>query len=85
LGSRLTFQVSKKTPKRSQSTKGSHKNNFIFYMPLHFARLRCESLEQHDIPSLPDIHARLPADPPARVANIGCGGGWSSIAINDRK
>ena len=33
------------------------------------------------LPSLPDIHARLLADPPARIADIGCGGGWSSIAM----
>jgi 2-polyprenyl-3-methyl-5-hydroxy-6-metoxy-1,4-benzoquinol methylase len=33
------------------------------------------------LPSVPDIHARLQADPPARVADVGCGCGWSSIAI----
>ena len=33
------------------------------------------------LPSIPDIHARLLADPPARIADIGCGGGWSSIAM----
>ncbi|GBD14509.1 Demethylrebeccamycin-D-glucose O-methyltransferase [bacterium HR25] len=33
------------------------------------------------LPSIPDLHARLMADPPARVADIGCGAGWSSIAI----
>ena len=33
------------------------------------------------LPSLPDIHARLLVDPPARIADIGCGGGWSSIAM----
>lgn len=33
------------------------------------------------LPALPDVDARLRADPPARVADIGCGGGWSSIAI----
>lgn len=33
------------------------------------------------LPSVPDVHARLNADPPARVADIACGGGWSSIAI----
>jgi SAM-dependent methyltransferase len=32
-------------------------------------------------PSLPNIHSRLQADPPARVADIGCGAAWSSIAI----
>jgi SAM-dependent methyltransferase len=27
------------------------------------------------------VHARLSAEPPARVADIGCGAGWSSIGI----
>ena len=34
------------------------------------------------LPSVPDVHERLlRADAPARVADIGCGTGWSSIAI----
>jgi 2-polyprenyl-3-methyl-5-hydroxy-6-metoxy-1,4-benzoquinol methylase len=33
------------------------------------------------LPALPDIHARLLAEPGARVADIGCGGGWSAIAL----
>lgn len=33
------------------------------------------------LPSIPDIHRRLSADPPARVADIGCGTGWSSIGM----
>lgn len=33
------------------------------------------------IPSMPDLHSRLQASPPARIADIGCGGGWSSIAF----
>lgn len=33
------------------------------------------------LPQIPQVHARLQADPPARVADIGCGTGWSSIAI----
>jgi SAM-dependent methyltransferase len=33
------------------------------------------------LPAIPDLHARLQADPPARVAEIGCGAGWASIAI----
>jgi len=33
------------------------------------------------IPALPDLDARLRSDPPARVADIGCGGGWSSIGV----
>ena len=33
------------------------------------------------LPAIPDVHARLQADQPARVADIGCGAGWSSLAI----
>ena len=33
------------------------------------------------LPSIPDLHARLKSDPPAHVADIGCGLGWSSIGI----
>ena len=29
----------------------------------------------------PDVHARLQADPPARVLDVGCGYGWSTIAL----
>jgi 2-polyprenyl-3-methyl-5-hydroxy-6-metoxy-1,4-benzoquinol methylase len=38
-------------------------------------------LTQEWIPAMLDVHARLQADPPARVADIGMGLGWSSIAI----
>lgn len=33
------------------------------------------------LPAMPDVHARLLADPPAAVADVGCGAGWSSLAI----
>lgn len=33
------------------------------------------------LPAIPDIDARLQAEPPARVADIACGTGWSSIAM----
>jgi SAM-dependent methyltransferase len=33
------------------------------------------------LPSIEDVHERLLADPPARVADVACGAGWSSIAI----
>jgi SAM-dependent methyltransferase len=33
------------------------------------------------LPRIADVHGRLRADPPARVADVGCGAGWSSIAI----
>lgn len=32
-------------------------------------------------PKLPDLHQRLQSDPPARVADVACGGGWAAIAI----
>jgi 2-polyprenyl-3-methyl-5-hydroxy-6-metoxy-1,4-benzoquinol methylase len=38
-------------------------------------------LGQAWLPAIPDVHARLQNDPPARVADVGCGSGWSSIAI----
>lgn len=31
--------------------------------------------------AIPDIHERLQADPPARVLDVACGAGWSSLAI----
>ena len=34
------------------------------------------------LPAVPDVHERLvAADPPARVVDIGCGEGWSTLAI----
>jgi 2-polyprenyl-3-methyl-5-hydroxy-6-metoxy-1,4-benzoquinol methylase len=33
------------------------------------------------LPTIPDVHERLQADPPALVADVGCGTGWSSISI----
>jgi SAM-dependent methyltransferase len=33
------------------------------------------------LPAMPDVHQRLMADPPARIADVGCGHGWSSIAM----
>ena len=33
------------------------------------------------LPSIADVHERLVSDPPARVADVACGAGWSSIAI----
>jgi 2-polyprenyl-3-methyl-5-hydroxy-6-metoxy-1,4-benzoquinol methylase len=33
------------------------------------------------LPAVPDVHERLQAEPRARVADIGCGTGWSSISI----
>ncbi|WP_224335457.1 class I SAM-dependent methyltransferase [Haloprofundus halobius] len=33
------------------------------------------------LPSISDVHERLSAESPARVADIGCGHGWSSIGV----
>ena len=33
------------------------------------------------LPSISEVHERLRGDPPARVADIACGTGWSSIAM----
>jgi 2-polyprenyl-3-methyl-5-hydroxy-6-metoxy-1,4-benzoquinol methylase len=33
------------------------------------------------LPAIPDVDARLRADPPARIADVGCGAGWSSIGM----
>ncbi len=33
------------------------------------------------LPSIPDVDARLRAQPPARVADVACGAGWSTIAM----
>ena len=40
-----------------------------------------QQLGREWLPAITDIHARLQADPPARVADIGCGAGWSCIGI----
>jgi len=40
-----------------------------------------QQLGQEWFPAIPDIHERLQSDPPARVADIGCGVGWSSIGM----
>jgi 2-polyprenyl-3-methyl-5-hydroxy-6-metoxy-1,4-benzoquinol methylase len=33
------------------------------------------------LPAIPDVDRRLRADPPARIADVACGTGWSSIAM----
>jgi hypothetical protein len=38
-------------------------------------------LAQEWLPAVPEVHARLLADPPARVADVACGLGRSSMAI----
>jgi len=38
-------------------------------------------LAQEWLPAMPDVHARLNASEQARIADVGCGYGWSSIAM----
>jgi SAM-dependent methyltransferase len=38
-------------------------------------------LGQEWLPAISEIHARLQADPPARILDAGCGTGWSTIAM----
>jgi 2-polyprenyl-3-methyl-5-hydroxy-6-metoxy-1,4-benzoquinol methylase len=33
------------------------------------------------LPAVPDLHHRLSAAPPARIADVGCGVGWSTLAL----
>jgi 2-polyprenyl-3-methyl-5-hydroxy-6-metoxy-1,4-benzoquinol methylase len=33
------------------------------------------------LPTMPEVHRRLQAHPPARIADVGCGAGWSCIGI----
>jgi SAM-dependent methyltransferase len=33
------------------------------------------------LPAIEDVHARLQADPPAKVVDVACGVGWAAIAI----
>jgi hypothetical protein len=40
-----------------------------------------QQLGSEYLPAIPALHARLLADPPARVADIGCGVGWSCVGI----
>jgi len=53
-----------------------HEGQAAFTRPL-FERL----LPSEWLPAVPDVHARLQSDPPAAVADVACGCGWSSIAI----
>jgi SAM-dependent methyltransferase len=53
-----------------------HEGQAEFTRPMFEALLGSEWL-----PGIPEVHARLQADPPARVADVACGEGFSTIAI----
>ena len=44
-------------------------------------RCSCTSSGRRGCPALPDVDARAAATPGGRVADVGCGAGWSSIAL----
>lgn len=44
--------------------------------PMFAGELAC-----HWLPAIPDLHRRLRSAPPARVADLACGSGWSSIYL----
>jgi hypothetical protein len=44
----------------ASSAKGSLKNNFTFYTPMHPVWLRCESSEYLDIPAFSRLARRAP-------------------------
>jgi 2-polyprenyl-3-methyl-5-hydroxy-6-metoxy-1,4-benzoquinol methylase len=43
--------------------------------------LYLSTLPNEWLPAIADLHRRLSSDPPAHVVDVGCGAGWSSIAI----
>lgn len=53
-----------------------HEGQAEFTRPMFDAQLGSEWL-----PAIADVHERLQADPPARVADVACGQGFSTIAI----
>jgi 2-polyprenyl-3-methyl-5-hydroxy-6-metoxy-1,4-benzoquinol methylase len=53
-----------------------HEGQGEFTRPLFESLLGSEWL-----PAIPDVHERLQVDPPARVADVACGQGFSTIAI----
>jgi 2-polyprenyl-3-methyl-5-hydroxy-6-metoxy-1,4-benzoquinol methylase len=53
-----------------------HQGQAEFTRPMFETQLGSEWL-----PAIPEVHACLQADPPARVADVACGEGFSTIAI----
>ncbi|MCW6008867.1 class I SAM-dependent methyltransferase [Micromonospora sp. CPCC 205371] len=66
------FRTGAAPPPSPWEPEGRAANN----RPVYLAHLGREWL-----PAIPDIDGRLRAEPPARVADLACGMGWSSIAI----
>jgi len=54
------FYFQKKLLDLPHQAKGSLKNNFTFYTPMHPAWLRCESSEYPDIPAFSRLARQAP-------------------------
>ncbi|MBK9168309.1 MAG: methyltransferase domain-containing protein [Bryobacterales bacterium] len=52
--------------------EGQSRNNRVMFL---------KQLSQEWLAAMPDVLARLHADPPARVAELGCGGGYAAIGM----
>ncbi len=53
-----------------------HEGQARFTRPMFDSLLASEWL-----PAVPEIHSRLTGEPPARIADLACGLGWSSVAM----
>jgi SAM-dependent methyltransferase len=69
------YRTGRGVPYRDYGTDG-HQGQAGMTRPMFVNLLAAEWL-----PALPDIHARLRSDPRARIADVGCGAGWSSLSL----
>ncbi len=66
------FRTGQPTPPLAWEPEGRAEFNRAIFLNL---------LGREWLPAMPEVDARLHADPPARVCDVGCGTGWSSIAM----
>jgi 2-polyprenyl-3-methyl-5-hydroxy-6-metoxy-1,4-benzoquinol methylase len=66
------FRTGDPTPPLAWEPEGRAEFNRAIFLSL---------LGREWLPGMPEIDARLRADPPAKVGDVGCGTGWSSIAM----
>lgn len=78
-----------RVPSRIDDLEGAFRTGTGLHQPYHWVdgrpdgsrTLYLELLGTEWFPSVPDLHKRLSSAPPARIADIGVGSGWSSIAM----
>ncbi len=56
-------------PDLHEGQAGMNRNAFLYQLGTEW------------LPAIPDLHARLSSDVPARIADVGCGHGWSAIGM----